>query len=304
MRKRLTIFTLFLVLVVISMFLYQYKGSSRPLKGALIFVVDTRLPNHALAGIRDGVKIGTGRGIWIQPLEGTSSKAKLLQPCSKNAWCINTDSQNYVVYGCGESGVLYNVRNAQIVHIRVPAREQIRAFSLRENYAVTVSKEKVHIRLYKIVGNRVVWLQKHFLENIPNPETIQFSPKGSMILMESGGWVYVLPAIGQKAKQAYKGRALGWSPDGAALVYISTTRRVMKYHPQHGSSFPIISIPEGETPVAISPDGLFILTKTTYLDIKRLLPEVQAFRIRALKTGKIQSTIDAGWGVSKVYWVL
>ncbi len=303
MRKRLIIFSLFLISFILVAVLYQNKGDTRSLRGSLIFAVDTRLPNQTLAGIRSGVKVGTGKGVWIQPLEGTSPKAKVLQPCSENAWCVNTDSPNYVVFGCGDSGVLYNVRDTQTVHIGVPAGERIVAFSLRENYAFTILEERVYIRFYKIVDNRIVWSQIHPLENIPKPKTIHFAPKGSMILMESGGWVYVLPAIRQKAKQTYQGRALGWSPDGTALVYIPSERLIIKYYPQHGSSFSVISIPKGETPVAISPDGLFVLTKTTYLDVRRLLPEVQAFRIRSLKTGKVQSTIDAGWGVGNAYWV-
>lgn len=293
--------------LLLAVFIYAYREQEAfPSEGVIVYALDTRLPDRVFIGIKDGVRIGTGRGIWKQPLEKPFQQAHLLQPCSQKPWCVYTDSPTHVVIGCGQSGTLYDIRGGQRIPLTVPAGTQLIALSLRKSFAVLTSGKNVLQISYKIAGGQIVWTSRRILQDIPSPQSIYFAPTGTAVLMESGGWTYLLPALGQKAEKVIKGNAIGWIPNSEYfLIYEYDTNKLVKYSINNGK---IDIIPKyydnNEKPVAISPDGKYIVSLITRFDMRRVLPEVKAFRIRKVNEPGHIIDIEAGWGVGKVCWLL
>jgi len=302
-----SVIALIIALVILLVLAVRSGREGSTAEGLLIFALDTRLPDHTFAGIRDGVRIGTGRGIWGQSLEATSKQAELFQPCRQKPWCASTDSTTHIVFGCGTEGTLYEIRTARRLRLKIPTGEQLIALSLRGNYALLVSEKTALLRNYKIAGGHIFWTSRQILPDVPPPQSIFFAPTGTAILMESGGWTYLLPALGQKARKVIKGCAIGWMPDGQHfLVYDERAGELVRHTVEIGKS-DVMRISkyfeESESPVAVSPSGEYILSLVTRFDWKRFLPEVKVFRIRKIEEPWRLLDVDAGWGVGKVYWL-
>lgn len=140
-----------------AFYLFWQPDRNRPVPGALLFEVDTRLPTQLLSGILGvGVKVGTGRGIWKQALESPHTQAELLLPCQRDPWCKATDSETHVVMGCGDSALLYDSRTGKRLPFQVPAKEEVLALSLRKRALLTALEGTLLMRSFWVENDRLV----------------------------------------------------------------------------------------------------------------------------------------------------
>lgn len=306
-RNRLKVYLLVAAAIVVG-WLLLYRWNEMPAaEGMLVFAVGTRLPEGTFAGIRHRVRIGTGKGIWSHSLENPSQRAKQLEACSQQPWCANTDIPNCVVFGCGQSGYLYDARRNQRFHLQRPGKEKLIALSTKGSFAIFAAEGKVLVRKYQIIANKVHWLDKRFIPNTPSPDAVYFSPKGNAILMESGGWTYLLPALGQRAVKVFQARAIGWMPDGVSCVIYNHTQRTLLLYNTSRDHISVLDVSRSlvshEVPIALSPSGRFILTIRTQFDYRRFLPEVTTLCVRSIANPQQEHCIDAGWTLHGVCWL-
>ncbi len=306
-HNRLKAYLLVAAAIVVGWLLLYRRNEAPVTEGVLVFAVGTRLPEGTFAGIRHRVQMGTGKGIWSHSLENPSQRAKQLEACSHQPWCANTDIPNYVVFGCGQSGYLYDVRRNQRFHLQTSDKEKLIALSTRGSFAIFASEGKMLVRKYQITASRIHWLEKRFIPNTPSPDTVHFSPNGNAILMESGGWTYLLPALGQRAVKVFQGRAIGWMPDGGSCVVYNHTQRTLLLYDISRDRISVLDVSRSlgshETPIALSPTGRFILTIRTQFDYRRFLPEVTTLCARSIADPQQEHCIDAGWTLNGVCWL-
>ncbi|GBC93033.1 hypothetical protein HRbin15_01518 [bacterium HR15] len=306
-RLFLSILAMFL-LITLVLVKTRCLRENQPPEGVFIFAVETRPPDQPLAGIRSSIRKSTGRGLWKVSFKRSSQQTKLIQPCTQEPWCANTDSKTHIVLGCGKSGRLYDIQHARSWRMEIPLGKRLIALSLREKFAIWCTKDKVFVASYRITNNSIVWTQERVLPNMPIPQVIHFSPTGRALLMESGGWTYLLPAIGQEARKVFQARALGWTPSGASVfVYDKAQHEILRYDLRH-DRISVINLsgwlPKDETPVIVSPCGDYILTEYVSFDFRRFLPEIKTFRIRSMvRQGVVVAEFDTGWGVKGICWL-
>lgn len=275
-------------------------------EGILVFAVETRPLDRPLAGIH-GVRMGTGRGIWKQSLELPSQQARLIQACSQEPWCTNTDSRTTVVFGCRGAGILYDVQRGRMWRLELPLGKRLITLSLRGKFALLISGDKLLVMKYKIVKDRIIWTEKKVLPNMPLPQSVHFSPKGPEVLMESGGWTYVIPTLGQRARKVFQARAVGWMPDGRSVIIYDDIKREILLYDLHRDRTTVMAVSQqlltGEIPVAVSPSGHDILTIRPRSDAVRLLPDVKTFCVRDIRQGQEKVSVSAGWRVRGSCWL-
>jgi len=307
MRTRTGFIVALIVTLAILSVAVVRMGQEKPIaEGMLFFTLETRLPDHAFAGIRDRIRMGTGRGIWRLSLGSPPQQAELMQPCRSEPWVTSTDSSTHIAFGCGTDGILYESPTAQRLRLKIPSGERLIALSLSGNYAIFVADKVVLLRNYKIAGGQIFWTSREVLSSVPPVQSILFAPHGTAILMESSGWVYLLPAVGQEARKVIKGRAVGWMQDSQHfLVYDERRNELVKYAVgSEPDALETTRLEAGERPVAISPSGEYVLLIGVRPDLKRFLFEVQVFRIRKMDEWQHVRDVDAGWGVGMVHWLL
>lgn len=307
-RNRLKVCMLISVAVVLGVFVIIYREGETPsAEGTLVFTVGTRLPEGALAGLRGGVQVGSGRGIWKQSLENPSQQAEQIETCVQRPWIANTDVSNHFVFGCGRLGYLYDAHQKRRFRLQISDGEVLIALSTRGSFAVFASQGKMLVKKYKIVNSAVFWLEKYFVPNTPSPDTIHFSPKGNTILIESGGWTYLLPALGEGAVKVFQAHAIGWMPDGVCCVVYDRARHTLLLYDMRSDRIAALSMSQyltpQEVPVAVSPTGQFIATVRTRFDYRRLLPEVRTLCVRSVANPQQEHCIDIGWDFIGVCWL-
>ncbi|GIV11518.1 MAG: hypothetical protein KatS3mg020_1009 [Fimbriimonadales bacterium] len=306
-RNRLKAYLLVATAIVVGWLLLYRRNETPAAEGMLVFAVGTRLPEGTFAGIRHRVQIGTGKGIWSHPLGNPLQRAEQLEACSQQPWCANTDIPNYVVFGCGQSGYLYDARRKQRFQLQIPDKEKLIALSTKESFAIFAAEGKMLVRKYQITKNNLHWLDKRFIPDTPSPDAIYFCPNGNAILVESGGWTYLLPALGQGAVKVFQARAIGWMPDGVRCVIYNRTQHTLLLYDMWRDRISVLNVSRSlgshETPIALSPTGRFILTIRTRFDYRRLLPEVKSLCVRGIADPQQEHCIDAGWTLNGVCWL-
>lgn len=307
-RNRIWVGLFIAAIVVIGGLILIPRWNEMPsAEGVLVFAVGTRLPEGMFVGMRRGVRIGSGRGIWKQSLENPSQQAEQMEACSQRPWIANTDTSNHVVLGCGQLGYLYDARQKRRFRLQISEGEQLIALSTRGGLAIFASEGKMLVRQYRLTKNAVHWVEKRCVPNTPSPDKIHFSPKGSAILMESGGWTYFLPAMGEGAVKVFQAHAIGWMPDGVRCVVYDRARHALLLYDTHTNRVSVLDVSRylasGEIPVALSPTGQFILTMRTRFDYGRLLPEVRALCVKSVADPQRERCIDIGWELIGVCWL-
>ena len=306
-RNRLRAYLLIALASVVWWLLLHQRHETPAAEGVLVFAVGTRLPEEAFAGIWRGVQIGTGKGIWSYSLEGPSQQAEQLEACFQQPWCANTDVSTYVVFGCSQFGYLYDTRRKQRFRLQISDREKLVALSIKGRFAIFAAEGKALVRKYQIIKNEVRWREKQFMPDTPSPDAVYFSPKGNAILMESGGWTYLLPALGQGAVKVLHVRAIGWMPDGVSCVFYNHVKRTLLLYDMLRDRLTILDVSRylvsHEIPIGLSPTGRYILTIRTRFDYRRSLPEVKTLCVRSIADPHQEHCIDAGWTLNGTCWL-
>lgn len=302
-----------LILCLVAIFLaiwlvYLLQGQQQDFNGILVWKVQTYLPNQWLIGM-SGIRIGQGRGLYVTNLtENKTTQITNLRKSVRYEILPTLGNEHVLIAIAPDEIVTRSYRGILLDQVGKyeeisPTRFNIVGADVTEKIVFL----KVDNRLYKarLIDNNGSWKidESSRLQIWRSDTRFQYKGGSKKMVIEEIEYIKVINSDDGIVNDifngvnavCYKDEKILYRQNDWLIIYSTKSR-------QH---FRLTKVPIYEKPIAWSPDGKYVLTVTSRIDLKRALMEIQTLQIRDSKNGNILwANSDGGWNISGAAWIL